>query len=53
MIANSLFGFVIMLAIIPILFNRIRVEERVLVSSFGEEYLEYAHRTKKLIPYIY
>jgi protein-S-isoprenylcysteine O-methyltransferase Ste14 len=53
MIANSLYGFVIMLVTIPILLNRIRVEEKILVSRFGQDYLEYAHKTKKLIPYIY
>ena len=31
---------------------RIYVEEKVLVSEFGEEYVEYAKRTKRLIPYI-
>ena len=53
MIANSLYGFVIMLVIIPILLYRISIEEKVLVSKFGQEYLEYAHKTKKFIPYIY
>jgi protein-S-isoprenylcysteine O-methyltransferase Ste14 len=54
MIANSLYGFVIMLVIIPpIILNRIRIEEKILVSRFGQEYLEYTHKTKKLIPYIY
>jgi len=53
MIANSLYGFIIMLVIIPILLNRIRIEEKILVSKFGQEYLEYSHKTKKLIPYIY
>jgi len=53
MIANSLYGFVIMLVIIPILLHRIRIEEKILVSRFGQEYIEYSHKTKKLIPYIY
>ena len=53
MIANSLYGFVIMLVPIPMLFYRIRFEEKVLVSRFGQEYLEYARKTKKLIPYVY
>ena len=53
MIANSLYSFVIMLVTIPILLNRIRIEEKILVSRFGQEYLEYTHKTKKLIPYIY
>jgi protein-S-isoprenylcysteine O-methyltransferase Ste14 len=31
---------------------RIHVEERVLVSELGEEYMQYMKRTKRLIPYI-
>jgi len=53
MISDSLYGFVIMLIPIPIVLHRIRIEEKVLVSRFGQEYLEYARKTKKLIPYIY
>lgn len=53
MIANSLYGFVIMLVIIPILLYRISIEEKVLVSKFGQEYIEYAHKIKKIISYIY
>lgn len=32
---------------------RIRLEEKMLVDFFGEEYIEYQKTTKKLIPYIY
>ena len=53
MILGSLYGFIIMLAPIPMLIYRIRIEERTLVSKFGQEYLDYASKTKKLIPYIY
>jgi protein-S-isoprenylcysteine O-methyltransferase Ste14 len=53
MIFGSLYGFVIMLVLIPMLLRRISVEERVLVSKFGQEYVEYTLKTKKLIPYIY
>ena len=31
---------------------RIYVEERVLVSELGDEYVKYTKRTKRLIPYI-
>jgi len=31
---------------------RIYIEERVLVSELGDEYVKYAKRTKRLIPYI-
>jgi protein-S-isoprenylcysteine O-methyltransferase Ste14 len=53
MIFGSLYGFIAMLVLIPMLLYRIRIEEKILVSKFGREYLEYAHRAKKLIPYIY
>jgi len=52
-IFGSLYGFVIMLVLIPLLLYRIRIEEKLLISEFGREYLEYARRTKKLIPDIY
>ncbi len=32
---------------------RIRVEEKALIASLGEEYLEYSRHTKRLIPGIY
>lgn len=32
---------------------RIKVEEQVLIQQFGNEYLEYKQKTKKLIPFIY
>jgi len=53
MILGSLYGFIIMLVPTLMLFNRIEIEERALVSKFGQEYLDYASKTKKLIPYIY
>jgi protein-S-isoprenylcysteine O-methyltransferase Ste14 len=32
---------------------RIRVEERVLVDSLGEEYLSYARKVKRIIPFVF
>jgi protein-S-isoprenylcysteine O-methyltransferase Ste14 len=32
---------------------RIRVEEKLLSTSLGEEYLSYSRRVKRLIPYVY
>ena len=34
-------------------FYRMKVEERALKESFGEEYVRYAKRTKRLIPKVY
>jgi protein-S-isoprenylcysteine O-methyltransferase Ste14 len=46
----------LVLAIIPPLLAfgyRIKIEERTLIEQFGEEYLEYRRKTKKLVPFIY
>jgi protein-S-isoprenylcysteine O-methyltransferase Ste14 len=32
---------------------RIEIEEKMLIETFGEEYIEYQRNTKKIIPYIY
>lgn len=45
-----------MCMIIPVLFgflNRIRVEEKFMITQIGQKYLNYQKRTKKLIPLIY
>jgi protein-S-isoprenylcysteine O-methyltransferase Ste14 len=41
------------LAVIPAMLYRIRVEERALTERFGDEYTEYCKKTKRLIPFIY
>ncbi|MFW9905582.1 MAG: methyltransferase family protein [Candidatus Thorarchaeota archaeon] len=33
--------------------SRIQLEERLLLSEFGDEYAEYMDRTKKLLPFLY
>jgi protein-S-isoprenylcysteine O-methyltransferase Ste14 len=38
---------------VPGLAYRIGVEEKILVEQFGEEYLAYKKRTRKLIPGIW
>ncbi|NML68907.1 isoprenylcysteine carboxylmethyltransferase family protein [Chryseobacterium sp. RP-3-3] len=46
----------LILAFLPPFFAfiyRIKIEEEALVEKFGEEYLEYRKKTKKLIPFIY
>jgi protein-S-isoprenylcysteine O-methyltransferase Ste14 len=44
------------LALVPIFAvvygYRMRVEEQVLISEFGEAYVSYSRRTKRLIPYV-
>ncbi len=53
MILGSFYGFVVMLIIVPILLYRISFEEKTLISRFGQEYVEYKKKIKKLIPYVY
>lgn len=51
--AASLKGFLTMLLLIPLILNRIRMEERLLTEAFGDTFLEYKKSTSKLIPFIY
>jgi protein-S-isoprenylcysteine O-methyltransferase Ste14 len=50
---SSLYGLLIMPALIPIFLNRIRIEERMLTEEFGDVYRMYMEATSKLIPFIY
>ncbi len=49
----SLYGFLISLVLIPIILNRIRLEEKLLTEEFQDAYQKYKKTTKKLIPFIY
>lgn len=49
----SLYGFLTMLVLIPIILNRIRLEEELLTEEFQDAYQKYKKTTKKLIPFIY
>jgi len=51
--AGSLYGFLISLVLIPIILNRIRLEERLLIDQFGDAYRTYKKHTRRLIPFIY
>ena len=51
--AASGYGFLISLLLIPIILNRIRLEEELLTEEFQDAYLKYKESTKKLIPFIY
>jgi len=50
---SSLYGSFIMLGLIPLILYRIKIEEKMLIQKFGDEYREYMKKTKKLIPFIY
>ncbi|MCD6342770.1 MAG: isoprenylcysteine carboxylmethyltransferase family protein [Spirochaetaceae bacterium] len=49
----SLSGFLTSLVLIPIILNRIRLEENLLTEEFQDAYQKYKETTKKLIPFIY
>lgn len=51
--AASLYGFLAMLGLIPIILSRIRLEEKLLTEEFQDAYQEYKETTRKLIPFIY
>jgi len=44
---------IIVITILIVFINRIRIEEKVLIEYFGQEYLDYKKTTKALIPFIY
>ncbi len=50
---SSLYGFLTMSVLIPIVLNRIRMEEKLLTDEFGDAYRKYKKATRKLIPFIY
>jgi len=50
---NWLSIFVIFLPIMGSFLYRIKIEEQVLVSEFGEKYIDYSKKTKRIIPWIY
>jgi len=50
---SSLYGLLIMSVLIPIILNRIRLEEKLLTEEFQDAFQKYKETTKKLIPFIY
>ena len=52
-VASSLAGLLILLVLIPLVVNRIRIEENMLTAEFGDSYRAYKKATHKLIPFIY
>jgi len=50
---SSLRAFLVSLLLVPIVLNRIRLEEELLTEHFGEEYLEYKRKTKRIIPGVF
>ena len=53
MMQNGLAIITILILFISAYSYRIHVEEKMLIGIFGEEYLEYQKRSKKLLPFVY
>ena len=49
----SLYGFLVMLLEVPICLSRIRIEQKMLIEEFGDEYRKYMKTTKRLFPFVY
>jgi protein-S-isoprenylcysteine O-methyltransferase Ste14 len=53
-VMSSIYSFIAFVA--PVFLSvlyRIRIEEKILINEFGDSYLEYKRRTKRIIPGIY
>jgi len=49
---NILAFLIVFVLIVPAIFYRIRLEERVLVERFNSDYLNYQKTTKRLLPFL-
>ncbi len=49
----SLYGFLVLLLLVPVVLKRIRMEEGLLIEEFGEVYREYKKATRALVPFVY
>jgi len=50
---SSAHGLILMTLLIPCYIYRIKIEEKLLIRKFGEEYINYMKTSKRLIPYIW
>jgi len=53
LLLHSLYGFLVMVFLIPFILYRIRVEEQMLIEKFGDEYRDYMRKSKRFIPYVF
>ena len=53
LIFSSIYGVLVIALGTIFLLLRIRIEEKMLIEEFGENYKEYQRNTKRIIPYIY
>jgi protein-S-isoprenylcysteine O-methyltransferase Ste14 len=50
---SSLFGFLVMLLLVPYLLHRIKLEESMMIERFGKEYEDYMRSSKRLVPFVF
>jgi len=50
---SSIYGFMVTLGFLPFTLYRMKIEEKMLIAKFGDEYRKYIKKTKKMIPFIY
>jgi len=50
---HSLYGFLVMVFLIPFILYRIRVEEQMFIEKFGDEYRDYMRKSKRFIPHVF
>ena len=50
---NWLSLIIVFFSVLAVYLYRIGVEEKMLINHFGNEYVNYSHKTKRIIPYIY
>jgi protein-S-isoprenylcysteine O-methyltransferase Ste14 len=53
LIFSSIYGVLFIAVGTIFLLYRIRIEEKMLIEAFGEDYREYQRNTKRIIPFIY
>ncbi len=53
LVFSSFYGFLVALAFIPAVAYRVRIEEKMLLERFGDEYKEYMRATKRFIPRVF
>ncbi len=53
LIFSSIYGTLLIAAATILLPFRIRIEEKMLIQAFGDEYRQYQGKTKRIIPFIY
>lgn len=54
LLLNNTMSLVVMaLLLVPVYLYRISVEEKALIATFGDDYVQYSQRTKRLVPGLY